>query len=804
MVIVTVYGTVLWQSGAKIQSNILAMLPKLTESALTQTALERVEQRLADQVYIGIIADDKSQAISAAQRLIDHLQQQPDVFSDVRSGDISQMQGLSEYYFSKRFNLLTEKQRQLLASADPSTTAAAGKWQQLLLAAQQQLYSSFGYASSQLLSHDPLLLFPDNLIALAPTNNISSEQGILLTPYPDKNSTNKFATIVIAKGVKSAFNPQGQQQQSQVLSNAFDQLTNTTPNLAFLKAGALFHAQAATDTAKSEISTIGSISLIGVMILVWLGFRSIMPISLALLTLSSGFLFAAVATLALFGELHLLTLVFGTSLIGVAIDYSFHFYCEKLNHQQRSASEIIREILPTLSLALLTSGIAFIAIGFTPFPGMQQVAIFCAAGLLGAYLTLVLAYPTLANHSLTSTSILLPLAQRYLTWLTTLGSAETDSPSSTSKHKLIIAIVVLVIFSVAGLSQLNTNDDIRNLQQSPPAITAEENQLRQLLSGGTDNQFVLVSASSEQDLLAELEQTDKLLAAAITENELSSFISLSQYLPTAERQQQNYRFYEQLYTDHLDEIIATLGLDESIKANLLAEFHRSKGNIISSNEVIALAGEDLASLWLPAKNQASVALNSDNQSQWGSIVLLGGIKDLAALKSRVDNSELSITVVDKVGEISQLMAKFRIITLQLLLLVCVIAIVVFSVRFGVKLALLIVSIPASAIILTLACLGLIGSPLSLFHALALILVLGIGIDYSLFFASVKPHASATGVMMAVFMSACSTLLAFGLLALSNTNAIHFFGLTLLFGIGFSFLLAPFINIMTREVAHYGK
>ncbi|MDO6640286.1 MMPL family transporter [Shewanella sp. 5_MG-2023] len=803
MVAIAAYGAALWQSGAKIQTNILAMLPKLTESPLTQTALDRVEQRLADQVYIGLIADDKQQAINAAQAFMAQLQQQAEVFTDVRSGDASQMQDLSGFYFSHRFQLLTDKQRQLLV--------APNQWQQLLMAAQQQLYSSFGYASSQLLAQDPLLLFPDNVMALAPSNNISSEQGILLTPY-QQGELNKVAAIVIAKGVNSAFNPQAQQLQSQELSQAFTSLTDTTANLEILKAGALFHAKAATDTAKSEISTIGSISLVGVMILVWLGFRSIMPISLALLTLSCGFLLAAVATLALFGELHLLTLVFGTSLIGVAIDYSFHFYCEKINQQQRSASDIIGSILPTLSLALLTSGIAFIAIGFTPFPGMQQVAIFCAAGLFGAYLTLVLAYPALANHTLASSSILQPLAQRYLSWLRHF-SCQTDAAKPQKSNKAtIISIAALVIIAIAGLSQLTTNDDIRNLQQSPEAITAEENQLRQLLSGGTDNQFVLVSAASEQGLLTELEQADDVLAAAVNANELSHFVSLSKYLPSLQRQQQNYLLYEQLYADHLNDIIDTLGLDDSIKATLITELTNSQNMAISSEDVLALAGDDLAGLWLPAHSQdvnhSSSSVSSSNlsssQSQWGSIILLGGINDLTALKSRVDSSHLSITVVDKVGDISQLMAQFRLITLQLLALVCVVAIGIFSLRFGIKLALLIVSVPVSAMILTLACLGLMGSPLSLFHALALILVLGIGIDYSLFFASVKPQASADGVMMAVFMSACSTLLAFGLLALSHTNAIHFFGLTLLFGIGFSFLLAPFISIMTREVAHYGK
>ncbi|HAY96355.1 MAG TPA: transporter permease, partial [Shewanella sp.] len=128
--------------------------------------------------------------------------------------------------------------------------------------------------------------------------------------------------------------------------------------------------------------------------------------------------------------------------------------------------------------------------------------------------------------------------------------------------------------------------------------------------------------------------------------------------------------------------------------------------------------------------------------------------------------------------------------LKLLALALGIALLLFSLNFGIKKAALVVAVPALAALLTLATLGLTGSPLSLFHALALILVFGIGIDYSLFFASAQNHGKA--VMMAVFMSACSTLLAFGLLAFSQTQAIHYFGLTLSLGIGLTFLLSPLI------------
>ena len=86
-----------------------------------------------------------------------------------------------------------------------------------------------------------------------------------------------------------------------------------------------------------------------------------------------------------------------------------------------------------------------------------------------------------------------------------------------------------------------------------------------------------------------------------------------------------------------------------------------------------------------------------------------------------------------------------------------------------------------------------GTPLNLFNLLALILILGIGIDYSLFFAELKPtdnnhHRRST--LLAITLSALTTVLSFGLLALSATQAIHSFGITVLTGIIIAWLLAP--------------
>ncbi|SIQ66810.1 Predicted exporter [Shewanella morhuae] len=781
MLSASLWSLQLWQNGARIQSDILAMLPHLQQDKLTERALNQVEATLADQVYIALITKDETTAIAAAKLMMQQLAADSlgadnnGALTDIRSADMQLGEALGQYYFPYRFKLLTAPQAKAL------TTQNMGS---LIEAATAQLYNAFGYANSNLLAQDPLLLFPANLLALAPSSTVRASQGILLA-----NQGDKVAAVVIAKGRESAFNPNAQLAQITQLNQALDSVKQRYPDVTMLKAGALFHALAATQTAKSEISILGLVSLLGVIALVWLAFRSVMPLLLAIVTISSGLLLAVTFTLSVFGELHLLTLVFGTSLIGIAIDYSFHFYCERLSDTERSAQATVAYIFPTVTLAFVTSALAYVGIGLAPFPGMQQVATFCAAGLLGAYLTLIFAYPLLAGSRLPTGSRPLAIAGKYLASLTAL------SKRLTTPLGVGCFVLAILVCCVAGLTQLNVDDDIRHLQQSPTNVTEPENQLRTLLSGGTDNQFLLVRAPSEEALLQQLERVSPMLDDAIAKQELGNYVSLSRYLPSHQKQDIDYQLQAQLYQTQLDTVLASLGLDESLKPTLQAAYLAAKNQYITPAGFFKLeAGKQLAPLWL-APHEASIpngdSATSDSgmANNYGAIVLLGGISNIDALKARF-TSTTNVQIIDKVADISAVMGHYRLLTLKLLALALVIALLLFSLNFGFKKATVVVAVPALAALLTLATLGLTGSPLSLFHALALILVFGIGVDYSLFFASAKSHGNA--VMMAVFMSACSTLLAFGLLAFSQTQAIHYFGLTLSLGIGFTFLLSPLI------------
>ncbi len=88
----------------------------------------------------------------------------------------------------------------------------------------------------------------------------------------------------------------------------------------------------------------------------------------------------------------------------------------------------------------------------------------------------------------------------------------------------------------------------------------------------------------------------------------------------------------------------------------------------------------------------------------------------------------------------------------------------------------------------LAVLAMSGQAVNLFSLLALVLVLGIGINYTLFFSN--PRGTPLTSLLAIALAMLTTLLTLGMLVFSATQAISSFGIVLVSGIFTAFLLSP--------------
>ena len=135
--------------------------------------------------------------------------------------------------------------------------------------------------------------------------------------------------------------------------------------------GAPFHAALATERSKREINILSAVSLVIVVVLgVWL-FRSIRFVVPLIVTLASAFVVATATVFAAWGRPHVLTFVFGTTLIGLCVDYVYH----------ACAAEDVRMIRRPLACALVTTLACFAPLAFSSVTVLRQMALFTGAGL---------------------------------------------------------------------------------------------------------------------------------------------------------------------------------------------------------------------------------------------------------------------------------------------------------------------------------------------------------------------------------------------------------------------------------------
>ncbi|MCW5633301.1 MAG: transporter [Rubrivivax sp.] len=139
-----------------------------------------------------------------------------------------------------------------------------------------------------------------------------------------------------------------------------------------------------------EVHWLASAGTVLIVALLFTAFASGRALGAAMLPVGSGVL-AGIAAVALgFGTVHGMTLGFGATLIGEAVDYAI-YYLVQARRAAAGAGTGWRHWLasgwPTVRLGLWTSVCGFGALVFSGFPGLAQLGVFSIAGLAAAALT---------------------------------------------------------------------------------------------------------------------------------------------------------------------------------------------------------------------------------------------------------------------------------------------------------------------------------------------------------------------------------------------------------------------------------
>ncbi|APW43100.1 MMPL family transporter [Rhodoferax saidenbachensis] len=747
-----------WRAPA-LDTDVFALLPQDEQLPAAQLAMQRLAEQGERRVVVALGAADWASAQAAAQRFDAYLATQQ---VGLRATPTAQgMDQALAFFRPWRDALLTDAQRQQLSGSTPDA------W---LGRALGRLHGVAGAQPTSWLE-DPAGLWPDWWSQRAQLTAARPRDGGLWV-----HDGGRDWAVLLYETEGSAFRLDGERRWSDALDQAgaaarAGASAADAQALEILQAGVPLHAEAGAAQGSREMNTIGWGSLLAVVLLVWWTFRAVRPVALIAVSLLVGCAAALSVTLLVFGRVHVLTLVFGASLVGVAEDFGIHYFASRLAAPKTERWALMKHLLPGLFLAMVTSVLGYLVLAVVPFPGLRQMALFSAVGMAAAMLTAVCWFPFLDRGPLPGS--------RLASWI----AASLQRWPRLSARQLGSVLAVFTLFCAGGLYRVHVSDDLRQLQSSPAELVRAQIALGRLLQIPSPAQFFVLHGESPEALLQREEALKAALAPQLaqfnTQGERIGLSAISDWVPSAARQADNRR------------------LTASIEAPLLQQLGRQLGEDLQRP---AFAAEPLAlAQWL--QSPVSQGMRAQWLGQVGddyvSVVLIRGLSQRAqgqALQAAGEQVP-GVRWVDRAADVSSLLGRFRSVIGWLLVLGHAVVWVALALRYG-----------RSAwrawiptVLASMACVavqGWLGEPFQLFNLLALMLLLGVGVDYGIFLLEHQGDEQGHA-WLAVLMGALSTGLSFGLLALSATPALHAYGLTLLVGLVTVCVLAPFFRLQGK-------
>ena len=750
LLVVAAIGWHQWQfwQAPRLDTDVFALLPQDDKAPVAQRAMRQLGEQGERRVVVMLGAPDWRGAQEAAARFDASVAAAHAGLR--RAGDGSVATQSLDFYRPWRDALLTDGQRAELRKPDTSTLAAQ---------ALERLHGlNTGQPTAWLA--DPLGLWTAWWSQRAGLTAARPRDGLLWVADP---AGQRDWAVLLYETEGSAFRLDGERRWGDALDAAGRAAAEAGP-VTLLRAGVPLHAEAGAAQGNREMNTIGWGSLAAVIALVWWAFRALRPVALIAVSLLVGCAAALSVTVWVFGQVHLLTLVFGASLVGVAEDFGIHYFTSRLASPNTARWPLMKHLLPGLALALLTSVLGYLVLAVVPFPGLRQMAVFSSVGLVAAFLTAVCWFPALDRGTLRGSRMAGAVAANLARWPALKG------------RRLWTLLVIFTLLCAWGVSRLQANDDLRQLQSSPPELIKDQIEVSRLLQIPSPAQFFVVRGATPEAVLQREEALKEKLRSDSAKAGKPALSAVSDWVPSAARQAENRRLSTEAEQQVLRKVSQALGEDLQRPAFNPAPL------------------ELQAWLASPASAAARAQWLGPVDGGYASAVLIRGLANRAqaeALHALGEQVE-GVHWVDRAGDMSGLLGRFRVTMGWLLLVGHVVVWSAMALRFG-RSAWRAWLPTALASLGCLAALGWLGEPFQLFNLLALMLLLGMGVDYGIFLLEHQGEDQGHA-WLAVLLGALSTGLSFGLLALSATPALHAFGLTLLIGLALVCLLAPLFRL----------
>ncbi len=642
-------------------------------------------------------------------------------------GETDSAATLARTVFARRMELLLPtwlaQRRAEFAQLSPAPNLTFSDW--LALDSAERLQNALSRPDAlgwqDVVSNDPLLLTVDLLSRLTSANS---------EPPVD-------VALVWTRSKASPLAEAGQAPVTRAIEEAFAQARLARPGLTLQWTGVHRLAKASRDRIQKEMAALNALSVAAVLGVTMLFLRRPWRVFHVLPIVALSLLGAWTATTLVFPQVHILVVVIGALLCGVAVDYGFHLM---VPHADGDPAHPIRSVLRPLLASCFTTVLGFSLLLVSELPLLRQMGVFVVSGLLSALIAALLYVTQLGEAALTPRAF---------------ASRAVFFP----RGRVIVAVIGLACaVALLGASRLTWRDDIRELEVPSPDLHREDDAVRALFNGSAARTLYL----SHGNTLAEARDAfERFRQSTINAVEPIQPVSLAEIFPT----ETDWREAPRTLTE-------------------LTDFPAAFASTLSERGFDVTTFEPFFSAW---DRHVATPMRGDYDSLYRELrpVLQGPLGAALHLAdppywflSTADRPLPAVTTgtlaVSQLETLNHLFTRYRTSALTLSLVgagLLVVAVVLLYRGQSVRILL----IPAGACLFAFGALGFAGAPLNLFHLLGAFLGLCLSYDYAIF--SAAHRADATTARPAVRLSALTTAASFGVLSFSAIPVISALGST---------------------------
>lgn len=587
--------------------------------------------------------------------------------------------------------------------------------------------------------------------------------------------------LLLLETAAAGFDPQGQQHALQVLRETSAAISGEAGVQLEISGPGAFSVLMRERTQSDAMRLSISASLL-LLVLLAFAYRSLRLPLLGALPLATAALAGMAAVAALFGSVHGITLAFGFTLIGVALDYPVHLFSH--HRTGRPALRSMRLIWPTLAAGAVSTCLAYLSFLASGVEGLTQLATFALSGLLAAALATRVLLPALlpeARRDFGESA----LPTQLDAWL------QRQRVPRTLYAVLAALALAVLLFSPRAL----WDDNLANLTPLPKSLLQRDGELRAALGASDVRYLMVLEAESTEALLQRCESLAPALDALVAATALGSFDAPCRYLPSQRTQRARLARLPDSAQLALDLQTAAAGLP--FRAGVFAPFLR---DVEAARSAAPLTWSEVQPTALGPR---LAALLPDDSQPPAALIGLVDVGDPRALSDFAAMQGDDVHLLDLKGASETLAAAYRErVLLALLAALTIMAVTLLAfLRSAGRVLRVLLPVLLSALLLS-ALLHLLGVAFNLFHVVALILASGLGLDYALFFerAGGEP-GERRRTLHGIGLCALSTTLVFGLLATSSIPVLRAIGVTVSLGVLFNFMLAALI---ARSTANHAR